>query len=518
MQTHTEDAAQWHVARRKRRLKGCIAILLTPVVVVLIIFGWFGIRMFDKPTIARNYTAEFNEQFDGVPESDRAWPVLKQAILLQTESPLPDTLRDVWPIYPGWAQWDQAKAWIIADRPILDLIREGAKRPVLGRLLSNGLDPDIAQAEAKRSGGVYVPEATEENPMLLGVLLPELGKMRGWAHDLMVDSYRALEDGNSRTAIENVETTLRLGVHSRANGTLIGQIVQIAIETLASQSTMRMVESYPDAFTEPDLLRLQDAFTTIGRGGMPADGGLTRIKLDMTLERAWFFDAVQRIYSDNGHGNGHMTLDGIKLMGEFGVMAMGSGNDAAGLANAGLFLLSASRKDLTDKYNDLMDRFETSAALRPWDRGDQLSSIEAEFVTMRADPLTMSRYAIITLLMPAMSKAVNTMDLADAQRDATITFLALERWKREHGQYPETLDLLVPGLIPGLPLDPVDGEPLRYLLDDGVVTLYSLGADKDDDLGSRGEEERGTQPGRSSGEDGDWVLVPQPALEEPKED
>src|SRR5262249_9621267 len=55
-----------------------------------------------------------------------------------------------------------------------------------------------------------------------------------------------------------------------------------------------------------------------------------------------------------------------------------------------------------------------------------------------------------------------------------------ERYRLTHeGQWPASLDKLVPKLLVALPLDPTDGEPLRYRrLDDGVV-IYSVGADKE---------------------------------------
>lgn len=41
--------------------------------------------------------------------------------------------------------------------------------------------------------------------------------------------------------------------------------------------------------------------------------------------------------------------------------------------------------------------------------------------------------------------------------------VALRIWQLEHGgQYPETLEALVPGLLTSLPLDPYTGQPFRY--------------------------------------------------------
>jgi hypothetical protein len=39
---------------------------------------------------------------------------------------------------------------------------------------------------------------------------------------------------------------------------------------------------------------------------------------------------------------------------------------------------------------------------------------------------------------------------------------ALAAWQREHGEYPESLAVLVPDLLPEIPVDPTNGETLLY--------------------------------------------------------
>ena len=61
----------------------------------------------------------------------------------------------------------------------------------------------------------------------------------------------------------------------------------------------------------------------------------------------------------------------------------------------------------------------------------------------------------------------------------------------------------MPRFVAGVPVDPVNGEPLRYLrIDGGRFVLYSLGIDLDDD-GGREVPDRGGA--RDQQPDGDWV-------------
>lgn len=75
---------------------------------------------------------------------------------------------------------------------------------------------------------------------------------------------------------------------------------------------------------------------------------------------------------------------------------------------------------------------------------------------------------------------------------------ALERFRLAHGEYPETLDALVPQFLDAIPHDVIGGQPLHYhRAADGTFVLYSVGWNGRDDGGVRGK------PWSIS--DGDWV-------------
>jgi hypothetical protein len=111
------------------------------------------------------------------------------------------------------------------------------------------------------------------------------------------------------------------------------------------------------------------------------------------------------------------------------------------------------------------------------------------------------------------------------QRDGVTVGLALELFRRRHGRYPGTLGELVPDLLPALPLDRIDGQPLRYRLIDGRPLIYSVGVDRQDDGGRLAVDAKGKPapwiaaawPNSSASQvaavKGDWVLYPLPADE-----
>jgi len=84
---------------------------------------------------------------------------------------------------------------------------------------------------------------------------------------------------------------------------------------------------------------------------------------------------------------------------------------------------------------------------------------------------------------------------------------ALERYRLARGEYPETLDALVPGLIHQLPCDIVNGTQLKYRrVDNGNFLLYSVGWNEVDDGGK--DVSDASDP--TSLKNGDWAWISRP--------
>jgi hypothetical protein len=70
------------------------------------------------------------------------------------------------------------------------------------------------------------------------------------------------------------------------------------------------------------------------------------------------------------------------------------------------------------------------------------------------------------------------------EQQMVLTAIALDRYRMAHGAFPQRLEALLPVLLPTLPRDAMNGEPLRYQpRPDGGFILYSVGFDGMDDGG-----------------------------------
>jgi hypothetical protein len=85
-------------------------------------------------------------------------------------------------------------------------------------------------------------------------------------------------------------------------------------------------------------------------------------------------------------------------------------------------------------------------------------------------------------IIPDIVRKVTDMEL---QRRLLVTAIALKRYQLRNGKYPDQLSALVPDFLLAIPIDIMDGKPLRYRTNlDGTFLLYSVGEDGEDNGGN----------------------------------
>jgi hypothetical protein len=93
-------------------------------------------------------------------------------------------------------------------------------------------------------------------------------------------------------------------------------------------------------------------------------------------------------------------------------------------------------------------------------------------------------HSLLSASVISLSGIFNKVMSAETAKQVAISAIALKRYQLKHGYYPPDLDSLVPGFVPAVPLDPVDGQPLRYRHNaDSTFLLYSVGENGQDDGG-----------------------------------
>ncbi|MCH5375507.1 MAG: hypothetical protein JJ992_16170 [Planctomycetes bacterium] len=92
-------------------------------------------------------------------------------------------------------------------------------------------------------------------------------------------------------------------------------------------------------------------------------------------------------------------------------------------------------------------------------------------------------YPITIQMAPYVQGYVDVIARGDAKNDAAATALMIQLYRRRNGCLPKTLKQLVPDFIPAVPMDPIDGKPLRYTIEQHGFAVYSIGTDEVDNGG-----------------------------------
>jgi hypothetical protein len=201
--------------------------------------------------------------------------------------------------------------------------------------------------------------------------------------------------------------------------------------------------------------------------------------------------------------------------------------------------------DLKEEWNEVRGNLERDygrAMVRgSWTYSDELRMLQTYQMTLQAIRVAETNgyfnpaYSNLMVRLEAIEKSQGSGDLnelrwtfsdniknlavwtlasamvAEVGKRMVIAAIALKRYQLKHGKYPSDLNALAPEFLLAVPLDPVDGKPLRYRLNaDGTFILYSIGSNGVDDGGNASLPFRSfnyTWPDRRAL---DWVW-PQPA-------
>jgi hypothetical protein len=493
---------------------------------VVVVYGVQAARIYShSPNIARNFLAEWNQPALAVPEAERAWPIYRAAALATGGWPEYGRRAD---LKPGGEKWPEMAAFAAENREAIELYRRAAAMPTLGAAL--GPAADQADQEIYRHYSRYyssdiwpAPLAHEaeqnENPDFISIALPQVTVLREAARLLAIDAYLAAAEGDADRAGADVKALCGMVEHAYQIHFLSTDSLALGLADWACNLVGRLLRDYPQLFDDSRLTELAHRFASFG--------GLEGLRVTFASEYAMFDDLIQRHYTDDGHGDGLPCPDYfVRLQAwvapRYRVVPIeGPARDRWMLP--ALSAVMAGRRETLTKAHHLLAGYEAEARVPLWER--QALNVDRELESLQESPLDCLRYLPVVTLMPSLGDATLEGEYAIQIRDATLTAIALELYRRHHGSWPVSLSELTPRLLPQVPPDRYDGKPLKYRLVEGQPLLYSVGVDRDDDGGRvpRGKDgnaradmwrplsdlqPRAGDPTWQPPPDGDWVLWP----------
>ena len=480
----------------RRAVRRFLTWTVRAIFAVTVLYLAFGAWLwFNEPVIRIDHVAVLRAMMPVAVSPEQAvWPDFRDQMVamgLGADDPAHESAgveaMDAMP-YPGSEQWAGAREWLTANAAPLATLRDATRRPVFGFPIG----VPVSEADARLLGKRLLPSASSssaasEFPMF-SILLPHLAQLRTAARILAVDMFAAAEIGDGERATRDAEAGIALSIHAQEGRFLVNDLVGVAMRRMTLGRMMALLEWKPELFTDSQLARMQAAAMSV-----PAQ--LQHLNLDS--ERLGFNDVVQRMYTDNGNGDGWFrpSLAQMEALGL--AMALGETNpDAPGdmtqrmAAASGVILAPfaalyvAGRRDMLDRYNTIISRYEEDASLplRDFDHSRGAES-DNEIETMMGGTTERWRWCLVSFLTPALGKASHVSAVGRAVCLATATGYAAERYRRAHGAWPNAASDLVPAFMATVPEDPWSGKPVLMSSDADGFRIWSIGRDGVDDRG-----------------------------------
>lgn len=149
-------------------------------------------------------------------------------------------------------------------------------------------------------------------------------------------------------------------------------------------------------------------------------------------------------------------------------------------------LARATREELRQGHPAMlavMSRYVAVARLPIHEQAAALTQFGQELRSLKQfDPLAFH-------LLPTLGDIFDYSRRKHAYLRCLSTALAAERYRQKHKHWPESLDKLCPQFLASVPVDPFNGQALRYRrVEDGVI-IYSVGSDRKDSNGNLDREQ-----------------------------
>jgi len=499
----------WHAMRFTGRI---VAVLIVLYVILAIRF------VIGQPDVKVDYVARINASIKAVPLDQRAWPLYRDAMVAMgfNESEPDALVYHVLKALEGTGKSGMSRAgatkWLRDNAPHLEQVRKASQRPSLGFVLGD--------SGSMRDGQLFGSIASSPAPpVMAGVikseLLPHLNHFSTLKWVIVEDARLALEDTDPDRFERNVTSLFRMSEQLRhADDFLISGMVACGLRSAAIAEVGNALQARPEKLSSAMLGRLEKQIS---------NARLASDLFTFQTERFLFMDVIQRLYTDDGNGDGRLTARGLEGLQTMFARASDNRDIRTSLLDSSIAFVGgpvvmvggASRREMTDAFNAYIDAMEQR--LKYPLRDAKRSAIEQKIDTWQKSPTMMIRYSILVNLSVTMSNIQRSAERVLAKGEGVEVGIALELYKRDHGSYPASADLLVPKYLKELPADRVDGAALRYPRIDGKPIVYSVGEDRDDDTGrappNNGNPipwKAGLRDNKDKPVDGDWILYPTP--------
>ena len=307
---------------------------------------------------------------------------------------------------------------------------------------------------------------------------PHLGPMRNVISWLAMATVLELREGNKPNATENLKTLLLALENYKGEPAMMSQFVRAMCVQIAFGATWEVLQS--PGWSDRDLAEIQKAWSAVR-----FDSGEEFFALELASGSARFEAArksAEIAASFTQRGASVSLLDDLT---DFATEIT---------SNPGVAFQTLMNRPNQRLWRWVISYEEELDALKLWFAGleaeramerqvsavPSLKTLEAQLEAMGSQ-----RGFLLGETGNLVRSTVGRLSSARIAGRLAITACALHRCKLQTGRYPDSLKELAPKFLSEIPIDPVDGAPVRYRRNaDASFHLYSVGENGVDDGGN----------------------------------
>ena len=393
---------------------------------------------------------------------------------------LPPPAKIVLPPAPPGMRWGSLKSRVMEPSDILYGEWTPETRPnlqtVVAYLKTEAVKQAMERFAAIRLGGC------RSGAVSLGAVRQAARLFAGRAR------YRHVELGDIDGALSDLETVYRLASIGLNSGDSLYILTALACEGLADEALRPM--AHENSFTRAQAARVLE----ITRAVMSDKREMWRC---VTASKCDALDQLLDLsYTDDGHGNGWLVLSHLDDVTQ-PTWALEPRSGAWNL----LSILFNNRRTVAAKLKLFRQAYEKIGELS-YDEARaaaEVAEARASFFSILDGPLGLCKAGSNT----SAHHEITVRHVAS--QSANVTAAALSAYRRDHGEYPPSLQFLLVDYLDELPLDPYVDQPLRYIRqqEGEDYLLYAVGPNQIDDGGQKPTQRRGFKVWRG---DGDRIL------------
>ena len=396
---------------------------------------------------------------DDIPPDENAFTeyqqarTMRQRIMQGTPQQLggyPNGFDDVF--QQGWEAADEPmRAWLDEHREVLAVWRRGTEKP---------------RALAVSPGEMTFATNLESSQML-----------RDFARLARLDQLRCLHEGEVAEAWNLARAVYRSGGHAGSRGPLIAGLIGIALHAIGSEQIARWAE-HPSVTGD----QLRTALAQIKEDFALYESESNMLKTEFVALKNSLRSRDWIQFMGPGAGGGPVSGDGIPVFVTRGFLWV-VGEPELTIRVARQILANQIRE--VDKPRAERQKLVGAGMAMLFDLDPNATRLPGEL-----DPAGIDRGLKVSIVCKLLLSATKQVDDAvqrfRGRQAALEALLAVQAYRRDKGEFPESLDQLVPEYLAAVPLDPCDLNGGRILYRRDEVTkavVWSVSVDGNDDGG-----------------------------------